>query len=145
MKAQEIEKYDKIRSNMLIGATVGLTIMFSTVVFYDFLQGTFVQNIMKVIGIIGLCIFLYSMIRIQLIKQLIRKNPDLKAALKNEWILHNLQKARAIAFFFVFISLIISCFLVIHTAIPALLLMEICLLIGVLAVQISFAFFNREQ
>jgi len=130
---------------MLIGVVVGFTILYCTNLFNAFFQGEFLESLLKVIEIAGFCIWVFSMFRIGQIKLLIRKNPDLKAALKNEWILHNLQKARSIAFFFIFFSLIISGVLCMHSPISPLFLIKLCILIGILAVLISFIFFNRER
>lgn len=145
MEARRIEKYDKTRTNMLIGVALGITFFFSSNIFEEYFQGAIMEGVLTFIEIAGSCILLFCVLRLVHIKLLIRKNPALKAALKNEWILNNLQKARAQAFFFVFFSLIMSYFINLHSSVPALLLMKICILVAILSVLISFVFFNREQ
>lgn len=144
METNLIEKYDKSRINLLTGIAIGWTIYFGIFIFNDFIKNPVVLEILNIASIIGMIIFLYCLIRMTRINRIIIKNPELRKALNNEWIILNRHKARSVGFWVFLGSVLTGLYLVEFTNISATLIMGVVLMFGLLSNIISLIGFNKQ-
>jgi hypothetical protein len=145
MESNLIEKYDRSRINLLIGAAISWSIFEGYFISRNLIGNPTVKNILKIIGLLAFVFFFYTLVRIIRIKRIMKKNPDLKNALENEWVIQNRKKAYTIGFWVMLISLVIGLYLVLLTHISAALIIEIIMYIGVLALMITFIVLNKRE
>jgi hypothetical protein len=144
METNLIEKYDSSRINLLIGIAIGWTIYFGIFIFDDFIKNSIVLGILNIAGIIGMVIFLFALIRMIRINRIIRKDPELRKALNNEWIILNRHKSRSVGFWVFLGTVLTGLYLVEFTGISPTLVLEVILLVGLLSNIISFILFCKR-
>jgi hypothetical protein len=145
MESNLIEKYDRSRINLLIGAAISWSIYEGIFIFKHMFESATIQNILKIIALVAFAVFLFTLARIVQIKRLMKKNPELKNALENEWVIQNRKKGYTIGFWTMLISLVIGLYVVLLTKISPELIIELVLFIGVLSLMISFIILNKRE
>ncbi len=144
METNLIEKYDKSRTKILIGIAIGWGIYYGIFILNDVIHSSVVLAILNLIGMIGLSLYMYGLIKMIQIKRLVKKDPEMQNALNNEWIIMNRRKAYAVGFWAMLISVTLGLLFVIFINIPAKLILELILFVGIMALIITFIVLNKR-
>ena len=142
METNLIEKYDKSRTKILIGIAIGWSIYYGIFILNDVIHNVVVMAILNIIGLIGLALYMYGLIKMIQIKRKLKNDPDLQSALNNEWIILNRRKAYAVGFWTMLISVTLGLLLVVFINIPAKIILELILFVGIMALILTFIILN---
>jgi 4-hydroxybenzoate polyprenyltransferase len=145
MNTNLIEKYDRSRINLLIGAAIGWGIYYGIFIFRDQISNEMIKGTLGLIGLVAFVFFLYSLFRILRIKRIMKRNPELKSALENEWVIQTRKKAYAIGYWVMMISVMTGLNLVLFTNISPKMILELILFVGVLSLMITFIVLNKRD
>ncbi|UMB61162.1 hypothetical protein MHL31_02905 [Lutibacter sp. A80] len=144
MEHTQIEKLDKSRYNMLIWLTIGFSLYFGEAILKEFIDGKNILLFVRLLGVIGMVLFLKStFMSLKIIKQ-IKQDSKLKQALNNE--LHKLYVLKSFRIgFLTFLTLIIG-FMILSffKEMPLLVVLEIILYFGMLSTFISGLIYNKN-
>lgn len=143
METNLIEKYDKSRTKLLIGIAIGWGIYYGIFILNDVIHNSFLIASLNIIGMLGLALYVYGLIKMIQIKRIIKKDPELQHAFNNEWIILNRRKAYAVGFWTMLISVTTGLLLVVFINIPAKLILELILFLGIMALIITFIVLNK--
>jgi len=144
MGTSPIEYLDKSRYNLLKWTTIGWAIWFATIISYNFIKGHIIVSIAYWMGLLGSAIFVINLIRFLKLKRFLLWNNRLKEALENEFHLLNLHKSYQIGYWVVIGITVLFLFISSFTTVSALLVTELTLYFGVLAVLVSGLIYNRD-
>jgi hypothetical protein len=142
METNLIEKYDKSRTKILIGIAIGWSIYYGIFILNDVIHNVVVMAILNIIGLIGLALYMYGLIKMIQIKRKLKNDPVLQSALNNEWIILNRRKAYAVGFWTMLISVTLGLLLVVFINIPAKIILELILFVGIMALILTFIILN---
>jgi hypothetical protein len=145
MESNLIEKYDKSRFKLLISAAISWSIYEGIFISRQYITDPSFKSTLKIISLIAFASFLYALIRIMRIKRIMKKNPELKNALENEWVIQNRRKAYTNGFWVMLISGVVGLYLLQITSISSILILELILCFGVLALIITFIILNKRE
>lgn len=144
METNLIEKYDKSRMKILIGIAIGWGMYYGIFILNDLIHSSVIIATLNLIGMMGLALYMYGLIKMIQIKRLVKKDPQLHNALNNELIILNRRKAYAVGFWTMLISVSIGLLFVGYINIPAKLILELILFVGIMALIISFIILNKR-
>ncbi|HAH26121.1 MAG TPA: hypothetical protein DCL77_20560 [Prolixibacteraceae bacterium] len=144
METSLIEQLDKSRYNLLKWTTIGWAIWFATIIGNNVSKGHILVTIAYWVGLLGSTIFMINLIKFLKLKRELRWNNKLKEALENELHVLNLHKSYQIGYWTVIGITILFLFVSIFTTVSPLLVTELILYFGVLAVLISGLIYNRD-
>ena len=132
-----VEKYDKSRYNMLIGATVGWGIWFGLNIILPYVHNKPVKLIIVAIGLMGIVLAVVSYFRMVGIKKVIKKHPELGLMLNNEWVIHTKRQAIAIGYWSMLMIAAIGIGITSFIVVSGFLLMQIVLFTGIQSMLIA--------
>lgn len=132
-----VEKYDKSRYNMLIGATVGWGVWFGLNIILPYVHNKPVKLIIVAIGLMGIVLAVVSYFRMVGIKKVIKKHPELGLMLNNEWVIHTKRQAIAIGYWNMLMIAAIGIGITSFIVVSGFLLMQIVLFTGIQSMLIA--------
>ena len=144
METSMIEKFEKLRYNLLKWLTVGWAIWFGTFILKDSVQNQTIIGAASTIGLIGWIIFIINLVQFLKLKRELGWDKNVENALNDELHQLNTHKSFQIGFGVVIWTTAIFLGFAEFTEIKALLVTEITLYFGVLSVLISGLIYNRD-
>ena len=144
METSMIEKFEKLRYNLLKWLTVGWAIWFGTFILKDSVQNQTIIGAASTIGLIGWIIFIINLVQFLKLKRELGWDKNVENALNDELHQLNMHKSFQIGFGVVIWTTAIFLGFAEFTEIKALLVTEITLYFGVLSVLISGLIYNRD-
>lgn len=143
METSLIEQLDKLRYDLLKWCTIGWAIWFGTFILKDLIISPVIIGIATWIGLLGWVIFIINLIKFLKLRRELRWNNKVKEALDDE--LHHLNIFKSIAIGYAIVIAVTALFFGLSQfiTIPAKLITEIILYVGVLSVLIASLFYNR--
>jgi hypothetical protein len=144
METSMIEKFEKLRYNLLKWLTIGWAIWFGTFILKDSVQNHTIIGAASTIGLIGWIIFIINLVQFLKLKRELGWDKKVEEALNDELHQLNTHKSFQIGFGVVIWTTAVFLGFAEFTEIKALLVTEIILYFGVLAVLISGLIYNRD-
>jgi hypothetical protein len=143
METSLIEQLDKSRYSLIKWLTAGWTVWFGSFIIKDLIDSKVIVGTMLVAGLIAWVLFTISLVKFLLLGKKIRSDGKLKNALNNEW--HQLLRYKTSFWGFLTVIATISIFLVISLfhELPALIVCEVTLFLGILSALIAGLLYNR--
>ncbi len=145
METSLIEKYDRSRFNLLIGATIGWGLWYGLKIVLPYITNKTIKLSLVVAGMIGFILVVVSLIKIMQIKRILRKNPQLGNILNNEWVVHTKRQAITVGYWCMLVAAAVGTGITEFIAISGLLLMQIMLYIGILSMLITHLILLRDR
>ncbi len=144
METSLIEKLEKTRYNLLKWLTIGWGIWFGTFILKNLLQNQLILQFATWIGLLGWVIFSINLVKYFKLKRELKWDKKLERALNDE--LHQLNMFQSFFIGYCIIILVTGILFVLslYITLPAVLVTEIILYIGVLSVLISGLIYNRD-
>jgi hypothetical protein len=144
METSIIEQLEKSRYNLLKWLTIGWAIWFGTFILKDSVQNHTILGAASSIGALGWIIFIINLVKFLKLKRELRWDKKVEEALNDELHQLNMHKSFQIGFGVVISTTAVFLGFAEYTDIKALLVTEITLYFGVLAVLISGLIYNRD-
>lgn len=144
METSSIEQLEKTRYNLLKWLTIGWAIWFGTFILKDSVQNHTIIGAASTVGALGWIIFIINLIKFLKLKRELGWDKKAEKALNDELHQLNMHKSFQIGFGVVIWTTAFFLGFAEFTEIKALLVTEITLYFGVLAVLISGLIYNRD-
>jgi len=144
METSLIERLDKLRYNLLKWCTIGWGIWFGTFILKDLINSPAIIGGATWIGLLGWLIFIINLIKFLKLRRELRWDTKVKEALDDELQQLNWFKSSEIGYSSVIAVTALLFGLSQFISIPANLVTEIILYIGVLSGLIASLFYNRD-
>jgi hypothetical protein len=144
METSIIEKFEKLRYNLLKWLTIGWAIWFGTFILKDYVQNQLIVVASSTLALIGWIIFIINLIQFLKLKRELGWDKKVENALNDELHQLNMHKSFQIGFWAVIWTTSSFLGFALFSEIKAVLVTEIILYFGVLAVLISGLIYNRD-
>ena len=144
MDTSIIEKYDRSRYNLVIGATIGWGVWFGLRIILPYISNIPLKMVMIATGLTGLTVAIVSFFRMRSIRRVIKTNPELGKILNNEWVIHTKRQAIAIGYSCMLLTAAIGIGIAEFIDLSGLLLAQIVLFVGILSMLIAHLFLLRD-
>lgn len=143
MENLDIERFDSLRTRLLIWTTVGFAIWYGMNILTDLTTMAAARFFVTLLGLIASVVWMTTLIKLLRLAKTIQKAPNLRHALNDELFLHNKGKAFETGYWCVLITVVIALAVSIYITIPALLVCKIILYVAVLSFLSAAIFYNR--
>lgn len=139
-----IEKLDKSRYRLMKWLTIGWTVWYGAYIAKDLINNRLINGFLFLIGLIGWILFTLNLLQTVRLGKKVKSDSKLKGALNNE--MHQLYKYKSFFWGFCIVILTIGVFIVILSfyQIPALLVCELTLFLGILSSFIAWLVYNKD-
>jgi hypothetical protein len=139
-----IEKFDKLRFNLVKWFTAGWAIWFGAFILKDLINNNLILGFIILIGAVGWVLFTLNFLKFMKLGKIINADSKLKYALNDELAKHYRDKSYTVGFWSFTIVLIFFIALSLFIHISSLLVCEITFYFGTLSALISSLMFNRN-
>ena len=144
METSLIEKYDKLRYNLILWFTIGWAIWFGSFILKDVIDNKIILSTILVIGFLGSIVYAVNLIRINRLSKIINADIKLKSALNDELIISNRKKSFVLGYSVLMLLIGVFYGLSLFFNIKALLICQILVYVGVLSALVSSLIYNRS-
>jgi hypothetical protein len=146
METSLIEQLDKTRYNLLKWITIGWGTWYASFIGNknELIHGHIIFQIAFWIGLLGYTIFVINLIKYLKLGRQLRRNPQLREALEDEWHHFNINKSYKFSYWTVIGITITLIAITSFTSISALMTAELILYFAVMSFFCSSLYYNRD-
>lgn len=144
MEAKTIEQLDKLRYSLLKWLTIGWAIWFGSFILKHLIDKSFIIGLVTWLGLIGWAIFIINLIKFLKLRRELRWDTKKLEALSDELHQLNMHKSFIVGYSVVICVTAILFGISLFLTISPVLVTEIILYFGVLAVLISGLIYNHD-
>lgn len=138
-----IEKFDSLRSRLLIWTTIGFAVWYGMNILMDLTTLASARFFATFLGLAASVVWMTTLIKLLRLARAIQKEPNLRHALNDELFLHNKVKAFETGYWCVLLTVVTAMAVSIYITIPALLVCKIILYVAVLSFLSAAILYNR--
>jgi drug/metabolite transporter (DMT)-like permease len=144
MEISIIESLNKSRYNFVKWTTIGWGLFFGTFILKDFINSHIVRLFVVVLGLSGWIIWTIHLVRYRKLNKIINSDSHLKEALSDELVKHNAKKSMIVGYWTVILTICIFFVISLFFKIPALIVCEVTLYVGILSSLIASLIYNKD-
>jgi len=143
MEATLIEELDNSRFSLIKWSTLGWGLWFGGYILKDFISNNIVFGLILLFGLFGWVLWTINLIKFLKLGKIVNSDIKLQEALNNE--LHQLYRYKSVfwGFWIMIVTICIFLLLSIFYNLPALIVCEITLYLGILSVFFAALIYNR--